>query len=159
MTDVNKATCSHCGKSFKARVDGAPYHHKGPKGQYHCPGAGVVPEKPAPRVTDWTKPSPVSDIEIAFPARALELMPSREVCEAGLNMLPPEEKEKWLSFQRDWFYGGLSKEAVFALKDGIDGNEAFRHLKVIQGSFAPKHEHKEAGVAYLASQWFEDGEW
>jgi hypothetical protein len=133
MTDVNKATS----------------------------GAGVVPvpEKPAQRVTDWTKPVPVSDIELAFPAHALDFMPPRDECEAGLDALSRERKEKWLRFQGDWFYKGLSKEAQFSMKDGIDGNLAFRHLKVIQGSFAPKHEHKMAAVAYLASLWFNDGEW
>lgn len=161
MSDVNKARCSHCGKSFKARVDGAPYHHKGPKGQYHCPGAGVAPEPAVPpaRVTDWSKPVPVSDVEIAFPASAMELMPSWDECEAGLDRLPREEKEKWLDFQGSWFSKGLSADAQFSLKDGIDGNAAFRQLMVLQGSFAPKHEHKMAGVAYLASLWFEDGVW
>jgi hypothetical protein len=42
------------------------------------------------------------------------------------------------------------------MKEGVDGNLAFRHLSAIQRSFTPKHEHKEAAVAYLASLWFED---
>lgn len=40
------------------------------------------------------------------------------------------------------------------MKDGIDGDTAVRHLRAIQGSFAPKHEHKMEAVAYLASRWF-----
>jgi hypothetical protein len=38
----------------------------------------------------------------------------------------------------------------------VDGELAIRHLQVIQASFEPKHEHKEAAVAYLASLWFTD---
>ena len=30
------------------------------------------------------------------------------------------------------------------------------HLKSILQSFKPKHERKEAGVAYLMSLWFDD---
>lgn len=112
---------------------------------------------------DWTRPREVSDVDIAFPARALEVMPPREECEAALKALGPEEERKWRNFQRTWFMSGLPETFQVALKtiDGekVDGNLAFRHLKVIQGSFAPKHEHKEAAVAYLASLWFEDLSW
>ncbi len=103
---------------------------------------------------DWSMPYPVSDVEVAFPANALDYMPSEEECEAGLDALPAEEREGWLKFQRVWFFRGLSRDAQIDLKDGVDGRMAFRHLAVIQGSFAPRHEHKEAAVAYLCSLWF-----
>ena len=76
--------------------------------------------------------------------------------EAGLDALPPEDKEKWLAFQSRWFFRGLPETTSLDLKDGIDGKLAIRHLGAIQGSFAPKHEHKMAAVAYLASLWFND---
>ena len=63
---------------------------------------------------------------------------------------------KWNEIQSRWFYRGLPKETQFIPKEGIDVNIAIRHLKAIQGSFEPKHEHKEAGVAWLMSLWFED---
>lgn len=104
--------------------------------------------------TDWTKPQNVDDVLLAFPADVYPLMPPYED-------IPEEFRDangdnKWLQFQRDWFYGGLSADTDVDLKDGVDGTMAFRHLKAIQRSFQPKHEHKVAAVAYLASLWFND---
>jgi hypothetical protein len=93
----------------------------------------------------------ISDLDLAFPAKALDLMPKYEE-------IPEEFKHsgnRWVKFQSDWFYRGISNLRI-ATKSGIDANEAMRHLGAIQGSFEPKHEHKEAAVAYLASIWFED---
>lgn len=103
---------------------------------------------------EWALPTPVSDVEVAFPAGALDLMPSREVCEAGLAALPDGGAE-WLRLQRVWFSRGLAAGVEFHMRPGVDGETAFRHLCCIQGSYAPKHEHKEAAVAYLASRWCE----
>lgn len=105
---------------------------------------------------EWDKPQSVSDLELAFPAHVEHLMPSREHCEAALATIPPDEAHKWLQFQRAWFSKGLNPDTVVELYDGIDGEAAFRHLQAIQGSFQPKHEHKEAAVAYLCSRWFAD---
>jgi hypothetical protein len=107
------------------------------------------------RLADFSKPMPVDDVTLAFPANALDYMPPREVCEAHLEALP-DQGQKWIDFQRTWFFSGLAETTKLHLREGIDGEEAMRHLKVIQGSFAPKHEHKEAAVAYLASLWFDD---
>lgn len=62
-----------------------------------------------------------------------------------------------------WFFKGASRApngitidgVTFAAKPGIDANKALAAIKAILGSFEPKHEHKEAGCAYLLSQWFE----
>lgn len=106
-------------------------------------------------------PRDVNDVSMVFGANAVEdLMPSYEACKAGLDALPRDERRKWVEFQQRWFFEGLPKTVQVGLRviDGkkVDGDKAFRHLASIQGSFAPKHEHKEAAVAYLASQWFED---
>jgi hypothetical protein len=93
------------------------------------------------------KPVPVTTMDIAFGGFAMQLLPPMESI--------PDIPKKWLDLQRDWFYDGL-KGTTFQPKPGIDTNEALRHLQCIQSSFAPKHEHKMAGVAYLASLWFED---
>lgn len=106
-------------------------------------------------ITDWTKPVELDDVDVAFPANALEYMPPRDECEAALDAME-DRGEKWRAFQRKWFFRGLPETTEVDLKDGIDGPTAFRHLSAIQGSFAPKHEHKEAAVAYLASLWFDD---
>jgi len=64
-------------------------------------------------------------------------------------------RNKWQRFQEDWFFEGLNRDRLVC-KEGIDAKKALRHLAVIQGSFEPKHEHKRAAVAYLASLWFDD---
>lgn len=80
------------------------------------------------------------------------------------KLLPPyrsipkdfrEGRNKWSTLVSTWFFCGL-KDAVWKPVPGIDENKALRHLKAIMSSFEPKHEHKEAGVAYLLSLWFED---
>lgn len=64
-------------------------------------------------------------------------------------------QNKWLRFQRDWFFKGLKIDGLVAKKD-VNFDAAIRYLMTIQSSYAPKHEHKEACVAYLASLWFEE---
>jgi len=53
-----------------------------------------------------------------------------------------------------WFYSGLNSDDLI-VKEGIDKTKALAALRAIIGSFEPKHEHKEAGAAYLMSQWFD----
>lgn len=65
---------------------------------------------------------------------------------------------KWNKLFSDWFFGGL-KSLRLAPNEGIDKDAALRHIKALMGSFEPKHEHKEAGVAYLMSKYFADAEW
>jgi hypothetical protein len=104
----------------------------------------------------WAAPQVVDDVTLAFPANVVaDLMPTREECEAALKAMP-DRGRGWREFQRQWFFHGLDPKTTVNLREGIDGKTAFRHLSAIQGSFEPKHEHKEAAVAYLASRWFED---
>jgi hypothetical protein len=101
--------------------------------------------------TPWRKPADVSDLEMAFGTTALKLMPL-------MSEIPEEFKRdhnRWVKVQQDWFFYGL-KGAKWTPKNGIEPEAALRHLKVIQGSWEPKHEHKQAAVAYLISLWFED---
>ena len=100
-------------------------------------------------MTDWTKPTMPSDAEMAFPAEPK--MPK-------MSEIPDDwpKKEHWLELQRKWFFDGLGSIKGFVVKEGIDPKTAVKHLHTIQASFAPKHEHKELAVAWLASLWFED---
>lgn len=105
------------------------------------------------KYTGNLKPQPVTDVTLAFPASGMMLMPEYPA-------IPEEFKDrntnnKWLEFQRTWFFRGI-KSSGLVPKPGIDMNEALRHLQAIQSSYEPKHEHKEACVAYLASLWFEE---
>lgn len=96
---------------------------------------------------NFDKPKAVSDVDMVFGGIA-GLMPE-------YKDIPDEFKSTgsvWARWQASWFYQGLSEYPT--PKDGIDLDQAMRHLKTIQGSFQPKHEHKAAAVAYLASKWF-----
>ena len=95
------------------------------------------------------EPQDVDDVLLAFPAQVEHLMPAYED-------IPDKFKrsgDAWVKFQSDWFFYGLH-EPEFTPNKGVDKAKALRHLKAIQGSFEPKHEHKSAAVAYLASLWF-----
>ena len=101
-------------------------------------------------MTDWTQPTEVDNLTLAFPTGISDLMPQ-------MDEIPEEFCEffstnKWVRWQASWFFSGLQERPT--AKDGIDQNQAMRHLSTIQGSFEPKHEHKQAAVAYLASLWF-----
>lgn len=78
-----------------------------------------------------------------------------------MEILPPykdipdefkSQRNKWVQWQQGWFFTGLKSKPE--AKDGIDGDLAMANLACAQASFEPKNEHKEAGVAYLASLWF-----
>lgn len=99
-------------------------------------------------------PIEVTDADLAFGGKAMEILPK-------WGDIPEEfkrDRNPWVQWQRQWFFRGLEKRPT--PKEGIDGALAMKNLACVQGSFAPKHEHKEAGVAYLASLWFAspDGE-
>ena len=59
---------------------------------------------------------------------------------------------------KDWFFRG-AKLGKLTPKNGIDAQAAIRHVRYCMGSWEPKHEHKEAGCAYLLSLWFDDIEY
>lgn len=95
------------------------------------------------------KPQTVTDVQIAFAADVSSLMPA-------MDDIPVEfmsQRNTWVQFQQAWFYGGLP-HVKFEMQPGIDQHLAIRHLQAIQSSFEPRHEHKEAAVAYLSSLWF-----
>lgn len=97
----------------------------------------------------WATPVQVTDLDIAFGGRAMELMPP-------YADIPDQFKDwgnTWAEFQAEWFSNGL-KSGEFKAQPGVSVDYALRHLKAIQQSWEPKHEHKQAGVAYLASLWF-----
>lgn len=102
---------------------------------------------------DWSKPQVIDRLTQAFPVEALDFMPTWEE-------IPLEFKQfrinPWSKWQAKWFFFGLTNEDIPEPKDGIDLDTALVHLATIQGSWSPKHEHKEAAVAYLASLWFKN---
>ncbi len=99
------------------------------------------------------QPVLLSKMDVAFPAHALRLMPATEAIPAEFK--DRNSQTKWNRLFADWFYFGLDK-ATFTPKAGIDKSAALGHISAIMGSFEPKHEHKEAAVAFLFSLWFDD---
>ena len=91
----------------------------------------------------------VSDIEVAFGCEIMRILPK-------WADIPEEFKKDWHPWRKvvsDWFFFGL-KKAKWETKEGVDNKKAIRALMSCLGSFEPSHEHKEAGVAFLLSQWF-----
>lgn len=96
-------------------------------------------------------PHEIDDAEVAFPVGVDHLMPDVNDIPEDINT----GRSKWCQVTSDWFFYGLRK-VKWAPKEGIDQIKALRHIGTILGSWEPKHEVKEAAVAYLLSQWFED---
>lgn len=96
-------------------------------------------------------PQEISKAQEVFPAGVGGLMPPAD-------QIPDEfceyDRTEWNKIVSQWFFQGLSDKTEFVPQKGIDAEAAFRHLRTIQGSFEPKHEYKEAAVAYLMSLWF-----
>ena len=99
--------------------------------------------------TRWDQPAAdITGLDMAFGQRAMDLMPS-------YDEIPREfrhGRDDFSRFQQKWFFEGVDAADV-EWKRGIDPDAAWAHLGAIQGSFAPKHEHKAAGVSWLLSKW------
>lgn len=99
----------------------------------------------------WAQPQTMNAATALFPARVVgTLLPPT-------SDIPAEFKQhdgtEWNRLVSRWFFEGLNGTLV--ARDGIDATAATRHLSAVLRSFEPKHEHKEAGAAYLMSLWFD----
>lgn len=97
------------------------------------------------------QPKEVTDAEVVFGGRMEELMPPFETIPKKFQCC----QTKWNQIVSRWFFEGLPNSTEFTPQKGIDVEKAVRHLRAILRSFEPKHEHKEAGCAYLMSLWFD----
>lgn len=76
--------------------------------------------------------------------------------------VPEEFKQsnetKWNDLFNKIFFGhwGNKKLTGFKPKEGVNPELAWRHIQALLRSWESKHEHKEAGVSYLMSQYFDD---
>jgi hypothetical protein len=94
----------------------------------------------------------ITQVDVIFPARVSHLMPAwSDIPEDYKNGRKPSCD----IFSR-WFFSGLPKGTQFIPREGVDVTKALAHLKCILGSFEPKHEHKEASVAFLLDEWFSE---
>lgn len=92
-------------------------------------------------------PREIAPVLYAFPAQVEALMPTWDAIPDSFK--GPNE---WSDYVSAWFLGGFTG---LYTRDGIAGEDAYRHLDTILRSFQPKHEHKIAAVAWLASRWFD----
>lgn len=94
----------------------------------------------------------IAAADLAFPARGAdpEFLPPFDLIPAAF-----ESRADWDLFHRTWFHRGLPETVELYPRDGVDPEHAWNHLRVVQGSFASKHEHKMAALSWLASRWFE----
>ncbi len=98
----------------------------------------------------WDSTKPLHDFTIAetlFPANVEEHAPK-------WDDIPEEFKGQspWCAVARSMIFGNYdSAQHPMTLKRGIDGAKLDGHLQFLIATFALKHEHKEAVVAYLLS--------
>jgi len=91
----------------------------------------------------------VTDLEVAF--SNADKMPSKEE-------IPKEfwrGDTKWNKIFSQMFFSG-GKFTKMTPKEGVDSTKAMRAIKSIMGSWSPKHEHKDAAVAFMLSEWFDE---
>lgn len=97
-------------------------------------------------------PVEVDDVTMAFPASVIgKYLPPIEEIPERFKRHDATDMHRLVS---RWFYEGLIGSTSFDLREGVDKRLALRHLAACLGSFEPKHEHKEAGCAYLCALWF-----
>lgn len=101
----------------------------------------------------FEQPVDVTALDLSFGGDMKQLLPAWDT-------IPKEFKNQdgtnWNRIVSRWFFTGLPAETNFIPNDGIDPVIAKRHLKAVLASWEPKHEHKEAGCAYLLARWFKD---
>ena len=99
-------------------------------------------------------PVSVSSVNMVFGGDIEKLLPKYE--DVPEEFKSGSYSHKWIKLFNTWFMQGLPENTDFIPKEGIDPKAALRHIAAIMRSWEPKHEHKEAGCAYLLSLWFSD---
>lgn len=102
-------------------------------------------------MTDWIKPTDAQDEELEGLLKAGKLAPPAD--EIPEDFFDPENY--WVVVFVDGLHQGFPRNTMFNPKDGVDVNQALRHLRAVVGS-GLKYDEKEAVCAYLMSLWFED---
>lgn len=93
----------------------------------------------------------VTDMDIISGGNIEELLPPYDEIPIEFKL----GRTKWNKLVTDWFFNGIEIHELIS-KEGIDPEKAFRHIQAIMSSFIPKHQHKEAGCAFLLNEFFED---
>lgn len=95
----------------------------------------------------------ITDPELVFPANPP--LPAQEDIPAEFW----QPGNEWAKVATSlFFYGGdIHQDYGLRFRDGlsdIERYDAMRAVRACLGSFGVQHEHKEAGVAYMLSEWF-----
>lgn len=103
----------------------------------------------------FDQPKVIEDVALAFGGKMADLLPPYASIPDDFKHFGGRGYAKpWCGFVSDWFYKGTKLSRLTPRAD-VDAQVAVRHAKAIMASWEPKHEHKEAGVAWLLSRWFE----
>lgn len=103
---------------------------------------GTVVNPPIPDITN---------LDMAF--GKIDHMPRYETVPAEFK----QSGNNYAAFVSKWFFSGLKQDDLARLtpRPGVVQNKALAAIRAIICSFEPKHEHKEAGCAFLLHAWFE----
>ena len=115
--------------------------------------AEVLADQSPPNPGDFSRPHDADPVSVAFGAgdEVFRLMPPyADIPDEFKNFTNPFV----VRIQSRWFFEGLEQWPLKP-KSGVEMRKALTHIRAIQMSFTPPHEHKEAGVSYLMSLWFE----
>lgn len=89
-----------------------------------------------------------------------------DVIFGNIKHLPPYDvipdrfrnrSDPYVKFVAEWFFQGRTQEDMRRLKTraSVERGKALAAIKCVLGSFEPRHEHKEAGCAFMLHEWFE----
>ncbi|TRB05837.1 hypothetical protein EXN61_11425 [Agrobacterium tumefaciens] len=70
-----------------------------------------------------------------------------------MSSVPEVRKEFRNAFNTLFFRGGSLADFGLSIKPGLDRDQVMTALRSLMSSFDPKHEHKEAVVAWCLSEW------
>jgi len=102
----------------------------------------------------FAQPANIDGLDVAFPTSVDHLMPAYRDLDEKYRRHYGTWGNRLFS---DWFYCGLKSTDGLVPREGVDKQKALRHITTVMRSWDPKHEHKEAGCAFLFDKWF-DGE-
>jgi hypothetical protein len=102
----------------------------------------------------FERPAAVTKLDMAFGGDMNVLLPDYDFLRDAF--MYHKDHGKWENVVSTWFFCGLPDNTDFIPKEGIDPKAALTHIGACLRSFAPKHEHKTLGCAYLLWRWFED---
>jgi hypothetical protein len=107
-------------------------------------------------LTEPFDPIEQTDVEKAFPAHALDIMPAPKFVEQ--QMRDPKYRD-WLTMARDMVLFGIEGDAQMLPRTGVHAPTAWGHIVSIVGSYAPQVEHKVNSLAFLLERWFAWAAW